>query len=59
MTPLVYMTLNHHKSASGVTLAKLLGHIVSKRGIKVHPSEINNMPLTKTDKETRGFLGRL
>ena len=45
-----------------MTFGKLLGHIVSERGIKVDPDKIKailDMPVPKTEKEIRGFLGRL
>ncbi|RVW26176.1 Transposon Ty3-I Gag-Pol polyprotein [Vitis vinifera] len=41
---------------------KLLGHIVSERGIEVDPEKIRailDMPTPRTEKEIRGFLGRL
>ena len=41
---------------------KLLGHIVSERGIEVDPEKtkaILDMPAPRTEKEIRGFLGRL
>ena len=40
----------------------MLGHIVSERGIEVDPEKtkaILDMPAPKTEKEIRGFLGRL
>ena len=40
----------------------MLGHIVSERGIEVDPKEIRSildMPASKTEREIRGFLGRL
>ncbi|RVW25276.1 Retrovirus-related Pol polyprotein from transposon 17.6 [Vitis vinifera] len=46
----------------GVTSGKLLGHIVSERGIEVDRDKIKailDMPAPKTEKEIRGFLGRL
>ena len=46
----------------GVTSGKLLGHMISKRGIEVNPDKIKailDMPAPKTEKEIRGFLGRL
>ena len=39
-----------------------MGHIVSERGIKVDPDKIKailDMPAPKTEKEIRGFMGRL
>ena len=56
------MRLNPKKCTFGVTFGKLLGHIVSERGIKVDPDKIKailDMPVPKTEKEIRGFLGRL
>ena len=41
---------------------KLLGHMVSERGIEVNLDKIKailDMPAPKTEKEIRGFLGRL
>ena len=41
---------------------KLLGFIVSERGIEVDPAKvkaIREMPEPRTEKEVRGFLGRL
>ena len=41
---------------------KLLGHIVSERGIKVDPEKIRailDIPALRTEREIRGFLGRL
>jgi hypothetical protein len=41
---------------------KLLGFIVSGKGIEVDPDKakaIQSMPTPKTEKEVRGFLGRL
>ncbi|XP_074267088.1 putative mitochondrial protein AtMg00860 [Silene latifolia] len=56
------MRLNPQKCAFGVTSGKLLGHIVSHRGIEVDPSKIKaimEMPHPETEKEIRGFLGRV
>ncbi|XP_074278369.1 uncharacterized protein LOC141601960 [Silene latifolia] len=56
------MRLNPQKCAFGVTSGKLLGHIVSHRGIEVDPSKIKDiigMPHPETEKEIRGFLGRV
>ncbi|XP_074290939.1 uncharacterized protein LOC141617672 [Silene latifolia] len=56
------MRLNPQKCAFGFTSGKLLGHIVSHRGIKVDPTKIKaimEMPRPKTEKEIRGFLGRV
>ena len=41
---------------------KLLGFIVNNKGIEVDPTkvkEIQEMPAPRTEKEVRGFLGRL
>ena len=56
------MRLNPKKCTFGVTSGKLLGHIVSERGIEVDPEKtkaILDMPAPRTEKEIRGFLGRL
>ena len=40
----------------------MLGHIVSEHGIEVDPEKIKailDMPTLRTEKEIRGFLGRL
>ena len=54
--------LNPKKCTFGVTSGKLLGHIVSERGIEVDPENIRailGMPALRTEREIRGFLGRL
>ena len=56
------LRLNPKKCTFGVTSGKLLGHIVSERGIEVDPEKTNailDMPAPKFEKEIRGFLGRL
>ena len=56
------LRLNPKKCSFGVTYWKLLGHIVSERGIEVDPEKtkaILDMPAPRTEKEIRGFLGRL
>ena len=56
------MRLNPKKCTFGVTVRKLLGHMVSERGIEVDPDKIKailDMPASKTEKEIRSFLGRL
>ena len=56
------LRLNPKKCTFGVTFGKLLGHIVSERGIEVDPEKtkaILDMPAPRTEKEIRGFLGRL
>ncbi|WRX13925.1 Integrase [Theobroma cacao] len=54
--------LNPAKCTFGVTSGKLLGFIVSEKGIEVDPDKIRaiqELPPPKTQKEVRGFLGRL
>ena len=56
------LRLNPKKCTFGVTYGKLLGHMVSDRGIEVEPDKIKailDMPVPRTEKEIRGFLGRL
>ena len=54
--------MNPKKCTFGVTFGKLLGHIVSERGIEVDPEKIItilDMPSSRTEREIRGSLGRL
>ena len=40
----------------------MLGHIVSQKGIEIDPDKvkaIREMPAPRTEKEVRGFMGRL
>ena len=56
------LILNPKKCIFGVTSGKLLGHIVSQKGIEVDPDKvkaIREMPPPKNEKEVRGFIGRL
>jgi hypothetical protein len=56
------LRLNLQKCTFGVTAGKLLGHLVSSRGIEVDPTKIKvilEMPPPKTEKEVQGFLGKL
>ena len=56
------LRLNPNKCTIGVRSGKLLGFIVSKKGIDVDPAKvkaIQEMPVPKTEKQVRGFLGRL
>jgi len=56
------LKLNPQKCIFGVTAKKLLGFLVSDRGIEVNPSKIKailDMPPPKSEKEIRGFLGQL
>uniref|UniRef100_A0A2N9EB75 Uncharacterized protein n=1 Tax=Fagus sylvatica TaxID=28930 RepID=A0A2N9EB75_FAGSY len=52
----------HKECMFGVTSGKLLGFIVSQRGIEVDPDKIKailEMKEPRTEKEIRGFLGRI
>ena len=56
------LKLNPAKCSFGVKTGKLLGFVVSSRGIEVDPDKakaIQEMPAPKTEKEVRSFLGRL
>ena len=56
------LRLNPNKCTFGVRSGKLLGFIVSNKGIEVDPAKvkaIQEMPSPRTEKEVRGFLGRL
>ena len=56
------LKLNPSKCAFGIPAGKLLGFIVSRRGIKLYPSKIKaiqELPPPKTRKEVMSFLGRL
>ena len=56
------LRLNPKKYVFGVTSGTLLGHIVNKRGIEVDPDKIKaiqEMPVPKTEKDMRGFIGKL
>ena len=56
------LRLNLKKCNFGVTSGKLLGHMVSEWGIEVDPNKIKvvlDMPVSRIEKEIRGFLGRL
>ncbi|XP_058757655.1 uncharacterized protein LOC131630928 [Vicia villosa] len=56
------LRLNPNKCTFGVRSGKLLGFIVSERGIEVDPAKvkaIQEMPEPRTEKQVRGFLGRL
>ncbi|RVX11377.1 Retrovirus-related Pol polyprotein from transposon 297 [Vitis vinifera] len=56
------LRLNPKKCTFGVASGKLLGHIVSERGIEIDPEKIRailDMPAPRTEKEIKGFLGRL
>jgi len=56
------LRLNPTKYTFGVRSGKLLGFIVSQKGIEVDPDKVRailQMPHPRTEKEIRGFLGRL
>ncbi|GAU51646.1 hypothetical protein TSUD_414680 [Trifolium subterraneum] len=56
------LRLNPNKCTFGVRSGKRLGFIVSQKGIEVDPDKvraIQEMPAPKTEKQVRGFLGRL
>ncbi|KAK8517059.1 hypothetical protein V6N13_092337 [Hibiscus sabdariffa] len=56
------LKLNPNKCTFGAASGKLLGFIVSKKGIEVDPDKvkaIQELPPPQTQKEVRGFLGRL
>ena len=54
------LRLNPQKCTFGVITGKLLGFLVSDRGIEVDPSMIKailEIPSPKSEKKIRGFLG--
>ena len=56
------LRLNPKKCTFEVTFEKLLGFIVSQRGIEVNPKKIKKiveMKHLRTEKEIQGFLGRI
>jgi len=56
------LRLNPSKCTFGVRFGKLLGFIVRQRGIEVDPDKVRailEMPHPCTEKQVRGFLGRL
>ena len=56
------LKLNPAKCIFDATFKKLLGFIVSKRGIEVDPDKIQaiqNLPPSLTQREVRGLFGRL
>ena len=56
------LRLNSNKCTFGARSGKLLGFIVSQKGIEVDLDKvkaIREMPVPKTEKQVRGFLGRL
>ena len=56
------LRLNPGKCVFGVGSEKLLGFIVSEKGIKVDPAKvqaIRDLPVQKKEKQVRSFLGRI
>ncbi|KAF5934569.1 hypothetical protein HYC85_030740 [Camellia sinensis] len=56
------LRLNPQKCTFGVTAGKMLGFLITQRGIEVDPSKIkaiSEMPPPRTEKEVRGFLGKV
>jgi hypothetical protein len=56
------LRLNTAKCSFGVKSGKLLGFVVSNKGIEVNPDEvraIQSMSAPKTENDVRGFLERL
>jgi len=56
------LKLNPTKCTFGVKSRKLLGFVVSQKGIEVDPDKMRaiiEMPTPNTEKEVRGYLGRL
>ena len=56
------LRLNLNKCTFGVRSGKLLGFVVSDKGIQLDPAKvkaIQEIPAPCTEKEVRGFLGRL
>ncbi|XP_077252490.1 uncharacterized protein LOC143891871 [Tasmannia lanceolata] len=56
------LRLNPNKCVFGVTSGKLLGFLVSQRGIEVDPQKIKaiqEMAPPKSEKQIRGFLGKV
>ena len=54
------LRLNPKKCTFGVRSRKLLGFVVSGKGIEVNPAKgkvIQEIPAPRTEKEVRGFLG--
>jgi len=56
------ISLNPKKSLFGLEEGKLLGHIISKHGIRIDPDRIQailHMPHPRNIKELQGFLGKI
>ncbi|KAA3484956.1 RNA-directed DNA polymerase (Reverse transcriptase), Ribonuclease H-like protein [Gossypium australe] len=57
-----HLKLNPAKCTFGASSGKLLGFVVSEEGIEIDPNKfktVQELPLLCTQKEVRGFLGRL
>ncbi|XP_027169433.1 uncharacterized protein LOC113769160 [Coffea eugenioides] len=56
------LKLNPAKCAFGAPAGKLLGFIVSKKGIEIDPAKIKairDMPIPKSQKDVKSFLGKI
>ena len=56
------ISLNPTKRIFALTLGKLLGHIISKDGIKIDPNRVNaiqKVDLPRSKKEIQSFLGKV
>ena len=56
------LKLNPTKCTFGATSGKLLGFVVSKKGIEIDPNKvraIQDLPSPRTTREVRSFMGRL
>ena len=56
------LKLNSKKCIFGATFEKLLGFMVSKKGIEIDPNKVRekqDLPSFHTQKEVRSFMGRL
>ena len=56
------LKLNPAKCAFGALAGKLLGFIISKKGIEIDPAKIKairEMPVPKTQKDVKSFLGKI
>ena len=56
------LRLNHKKCTFGMTSGKMLGYMVNERGIEVDLDKIRailDIPALRSEREIRGFLGRL
>ena len=56
------LSLNPKKSLFALEEGKLLGHIVSKEGVKIDPARveaIQSIPLPRSKKDIQRFLGQI